>query len=331
MTQPGDEGFEQNFCASCGAKIRAGTSFCISCGARVAPNTETPASAQDAVALDSENEPEGGAGSTRTAQGEPQAARPTGSSADSQYGAEASTTSKFLNRVINWFRNLSSLSRLLLVGLLLLLLLTVLSPIARVVAIIAFVVSAALLVIRAIRREPIKGWGVVALASFVLIFVFGSVSSVLYGSGFASLVGTDDESGDSSEVGTAEKEYLRGTDTIFDETIGRINDQTDLYYACNDYCSQSNYTLLDEYAQDIDGLLARARTFEPPEGYEESHDAFLSGMELASTRASLMAEEKIGGPEIERMIEEGDRVFNQSYEQMPASGRSYYRLHLRYE
>ncbi len=184
MPQPrDDEGFRRNFCTSCGAKIRARTSFCISCGASLALNTETPASTQDAVALDSEYEPEGGAGSTRPAQGEPQAARPIGPSADNLYGAEANTASKFLNRVINWFRNLSSVPKLILVGLLLLLLLTVLSPIARVVAIIAFVVSAALFVIRAIRREPIKGWGIAALASFVLIFVFGGISSLVYGFG----------------------------------------------------------------------------------------------------------------------------------------------------
>ncbi len=184
MSQPeNSEQPQQRFCTSCGAEIRAGTSFCISCGASLAPNPGTTASTHDAVALDSESEPEGGAGSTRPAQGESQAARPMGSSADSQYDVEANTTSKFLNRVINWFRNLSSVPKLIIAGLLLVLLLTVLSPVARVVAIVVFVVSAVVLTVRAIQRKPLRGWVIAVVGSLVLIPVFGGISGAIYGSG----------------------------------------------------------------------------------------------------------------------------------------------------
>lgn len=331
MSQPRDEGFQQNFCASCGAKIRSSTSFCISCGARLAPNSETPASTQDAVALDNGSEPEGGAEGTRAAQGEPQAARPMGSSADNQYGAGENVTSKLLNRSINWFRNLSSLPKLILVGLLLLLLLTVLSPIARVVAIIVFVVSTIVLVVRAIQRGPIKGWGIAVVSSLVLIFVFGSISGVIYGSGFTSFVGAEDESSYSSEIGTAEEEYISGTDAIFDETVNRVNEQIDTYNSCDSYCSQSDRTLLNQNAQSIDDLLARTHTFEPPEGYEESHDAFVSGMGVATSVTSSIAEGTTNVPEIDRMIEKEDNFFRQSVDLMPPSGRSYHDLHLKYQ
>ncbi len=168
-------GQPQRFCTNCGAEIRAGNSFCVSCGRPVnggpaspgpdysAPPPPTPPQQSLADTLRKSF-----SGLTRLFSN---ASSPTG----------RTSISELPNRLINWFRDLPSVPKLILVGVLLLLLLTVLSPVARVVAIIVFVVSAIALVIRAIQRGPIKGWGVAAVSSFVLIFVFGGISSVIYG------------------------------------------------------------------------------------------------------------------------------------------------------
>lgn len=155
--------------------MRSSLKFCTSCGRPLDRNLENPG---PEYAVSPPTQPKALSDSPQeTPQG------PTEQSPNARPASNGDALGGLSNRVIDWFRNLSSVPKLILGGLLLLLLLTVLSPIARVVAIIAFVVSAALLVIRAIQREPIKGWGIAALASFVLIFVFGGISSSVYGYG----------------------------------------------------------------------------------------------------------------------------------------------------
>ncbi len=140
-----------------------------------------------------QDEAQGGA-NPRPKQGEPQAARPMVFSADSQHGSEA-TTNELPNRIINWFKDLPSVPKLMIVGLVLLLL-TVLSPIARVVAFVFFVVSAVLLIQRTIQREPLRGWIIAVIGSVVLIPVFGGISGAIYGSDTGS-----------GEVGESESSY----------------------------------------------------------------------------------------------------------------------------
>ncbi len=303
--------------------MRSSLKFCTSCGRPLDRNLENPG---PEYAVSPPTQPISFSDSPQeTLQGPPE------QSPNARPASNGDVLGGLSNKTIDWFRNLSSVPKLILGGLLLLLLLTVLSPVARVVAIIAFVVSAIVLTVRAIQRGPIKGWGIAAVTSFVLIFVFGGISSLIYGSGFTSLVGANNQSGDSSDIGTVEKEYLRGTDTIGDGTVQLVGEQVNLYRSCDSYCAQSDRALLNQNAQSIDELLARTRKFNPPGGYEESHDALLSAMDIASSITSLTAEETINDSQLNRMIEEENDYFRQSRDLLPASGRSYYDRHLRYE
>ncbi len=80
------------------------------------------------------------------------------------------------------FRNLPSIPKIIIVGLLAVVLLVLLSPVMRVVAITVFGVSILALVVRGVQRKSIREWGIIAVASLVLIPVFGGVSGVFYGS-----------------------------------------------------------------------------------------------------------------------------------------------------
>ncbi len=207
----------RRYCTNCGAELREGTGFCVSCGTPVnrgapaspGPDHSAPPPPTPPRSL-SETLRESFSGLTRLFSN---ASSPTG----------GATLSELANRVINWFRYLPSVPKLILVGVLLLLLLTVLSPIARVVAIIAFVVSAALLVIRAIQRGPIKGWGIAALASFVLIFVFGGISGLIYGFGSSAPdYEVDSEISEVTEGGNPVALFHIGTSNVNDRNVQAI-------------------------------------------------------------------------------------------------------------
>ncbi len=166
-------GQPQRYCGNCGTEIRSGISFCVSCGRPVnggpaspGPDHSVPPSPPQRSLADTLRE---------TFSGLTQLF-PNARSSSGEF-----TLSVLTNRGINWFRDLHSVPKLLIVGVLLLLLLTVLSPVARVVAIIVFVVSAVVLAIRAVQRRPLRGWAVAVVGSVVLIPVFGSVSGAIYG------------------------------------------------------------------------------------------------------------------------------------------------------
>ncbi len=180
-------GQPQRYCRNCGAEVRSGTSFCVSCGTPVDGGPASPG--PDHSSSPPPTPPQRSLADTLTP--------PQRSFADTLRGTFSGLTRLFPNvrsssgratlsgltsRGINWFRDLPSVPKLVLVGLLLLLLLTVLSPVARVVAIIVFVVSAVVLTVRAIQRKPLRGWVVAVVGSLLLIPVFDGVSGAIYGS-----------------------------------------------------------------------------------------------------------------------------------------------------
>ncbi len=168
--------------------MRSSLKFCTSCGRPLDRNLENPG---PEYAVSPPTQPISFSDSPQeTLQGPPE------QSPNARPASNGDVLGGLSNKTIDWFRNLSSVPKLILGGLLLLLLLTVLSPVARVVAIIAFVVSAIVLTVRAIQRGPIKGWGIAAVTSLVLIPVFGGVSGAIY----------DSDSG-SGEVGESESLY----------------------------------------------------------------------------------------------------------------------------
>ena len=167
----------QRYCQNCGAEVRPGTSFCVACGASLV------------------QEPEG-QGPTHS---EPPLPPPSRSLADilretflgwserfseARSGSGRPTLNRLPHRIIDWFRDLPSVPKLILVGLALLLILTVLSPLAFVVAALLFGTSIIGLIIRLTQRGSVKGWGIVAVASIALVFLFGVISDAIYGNDF---------------------------------------------------------------------------------------------------------------------------------------------------
>ena len=59
----------------------------------------------------------------------------------------------------------------------------VLSPFMLYVALIVMIIAIVALIFRALRRRPLRNWGIVALTSLLLVIVFAGLSEALYGGG----------------------------------------------------------------------------------------------------------------------------------------------------
>lgn len=166
----------QRYCTNCGAEIRAGNAFCVSCGASLvrAPIESGPIQSKPSL---TERLKAVADSFHRSFQNFKQ--RVSGVSLDSA----RSTAAEISSRTIHWFKDLPSITKLIVIGIALLVFLVSVSPIARIIAIISFAVSAVVLIVRAIQRKPLQAWSVSAASSFVLIFVFGGISSLVYDSG----------------------------------------------------------------------------------------------------------------------------------------------------
>jgi hypothetical protein len=108
--------------------------------------------------------------------------------------------------VLEWFRQLSTIPKVVVVGLavgLVLLVLLVwleflafLSPVAGIIFGLLFGVSIIALIIRVAQRRSVRNWAIVAVASVVLMVTFGGISDIVYGG---------DESPSSGQGGSGEK------------------------------------------------------------------------------------------------------------------------------
>lgn len=200
------EGAEQSqrYCQNCGAAIRPGTSFCVSCG--------TPL-----------NQGTGEQGPNNTVHPPPTPSRSLADTlretllgwsrrfSEARSGSGGTTLNQLPNKIINWFKDLPSTPKLILVGLVLLLLLVLLSPLAFVVAALLFGASIIALIIRMTRRESVKGWATVAVISIALMFVFGSLTSSIYGNSSSGNNKVPGSQGDNAVPQGDKKQALIGT------------------------------------------------------------------------------------------------------------------------
>ncbi len=175
MSEEERAGQPQGFCPNCGAEVKPRNNFCVSCGERLVQGPASP---------------------NQT---------PSGSSQSGQFGSLANTlqetfrrlTQRFsepssaspkdtflrevLDDLLRWFSNLPTVAKVAIVGLGVLVLLVLLSPLALLVAALIFGVSLIGLIVRMAQRKSVRGWGIVAVVSLVLMFTFAGISSVLYG------------------------------------------------------------------------------------------------------------------------------------------------------
>ncbi len=68
-----------------------------------------------------------------------------------------------------------------------------LSPLVAFVALLVLVVAVVALIFRALRRRPLRNWGLIALASLLLLVVFGGITNALYGGGAPQQVSSPSE------------------------------------------------------------------------------------------------------------------------------------------
>jgi hypothetical protein len=116
------------------------------------------------------------------------------------------------------------------VGLILLVLLIFLSPLAVIVAALLFGLSILALIIRAVQRRSLKGWGIAAVASLVLMLTFGAMSEVLYGTGFMGGTSSSErgEVGDVSQKVTTYDYRILGGVTPIGKGVGMAFVETNL-------------------------------------------------------------------------------------------------------
>jgi hypothetical protein len=107
-----------------------------------------------------------------------------------------------------------------------LLVLTVLSPLALAASVLLLVASVVALIIRVAQGRPVKNWGIVAVASVVLMFTFGGISVALYGGGESDTAGGGGGGGgyDSANPGGSEVGDEVGDD-VGDEVGVEVGDE----------------------------------------------------------------------------------------------------------
>jgi hypothetical protein len=205
MSEKGGLEQPQRFCTNCGAQIRSGNAFCVSCGTPVTAESGEPGPSPSSSDL---------RGRLRSFLDDLR--RSLRQSADGLRntfpGPNTDVIRRLPRRAVEWFRDLSSIPKLVLVGLVSLALLVLLSPLAVLVSALVLGVSIIALIVRVAQRGSVKGWAITAVVSLAFAFAFVGISDVLYGGSFVaggdpgrSRANDGPVYGASSEEGSAEQ------------------------------------------------------------------------------------------------------------------------------
>jgi hypothetical protein len=219
MSETPDSDQTGRSCPNCGVENRPGNVFCTSCGANLVPENEVPERThteatpegvtgeggrdeEDDSPHESDDErgsnfPSGPVRKVGIADNAERflewfkreivegGARP-GDSGYNQLGSTRaggvpeSVLQGITGRAVRWFRDLPFVTKAaVVVGALILLVL--LRPLALLVAVVVFAVSFTGLIVRVGQRRSVKGWGIAAVASLVLILGFASGAIAVYG------------------------------------------------------------------------------------------------------------------------------------------------------
>ena len=193
-----EETGQQRYCGSCGAEVRSGMTFCVSCGTPLAAASREPGLTNPGPTPSDEPSP-----FDNLLTWSRQAA---GSLRGTFSGIGTDGIRGLPRRTLGWFRGLSGLPKLVLVGLVVLVFLVVLSPVVAVAATILLLVSIVFLIIRVRQNGTVKNWGVVAIGSVVLMFTFGGISGALYGIGFGGSSGSGSGGSSGSPGGSGQSD-----------------------------------------------------------------------------------------------------------------------------
>lgn len=302
------------FCTNCGSQVRPGSSFCTNCGASFSSEAGESGSSQQGPPL---TELLGSlAGSFRT-----------------KLRGAGGSLGGLPRKGLEWFRDLPAIPKMVIAGVVLLVLFTLLSPLVLIAAAILLAVSITALIIRFSRRDSVgdsvRGWGAVAVASLVMVLVFGGISNVIYGGPSETVVyepGSSEPSGQesggsSADMGESAEDIASGLESQYAAEADRIiasatelgDRQIELYNFCLEFCGGESYAERVQNMQEMDQLLEEAEALDPPVGYEEGHSAFVSGVETVNEIAFRIATSQIGGAEIDSLSQDAVDYFDQSY------------------
>ncbi len=250
----------QRYCGNCGTEIRAGTSFCVSCGASLASGSTGSKSANSEPSRSEQTASPTHGASWASVQGFVQRVR------ESFAGSYRSDFQQASNRTIRWFESLPVALKIAVVGISALVLLVLLSPLALLAAALLLGVSIIALLIRVAQRGEIKGWGLTAVASLVLVFLFGGISDAVYG------IGLPGGSDSGSEVASESLSDSAPNDAGYDPSNNPAFSGVDMSYIAWEFdvtCEQldGNDELADKVALEL------ADTINSPLGTQAAIDS----------------------------------------------------------
>ncbi len=255
----------QRYCGNCGTEIRSGIRFCVSCGKPV--NREPASSSPDNPV--------------------PPPSTPSRSFVDTLRETFRGLTERFSNassssaggtlrgssdRAINWFKDLSSVPKLVLVGLLLLIVIILISPVAYFVGLTLILVGIVAVVINLIRRKPFKKWVVIGTgvaAAFTLII--GIVSNLTYNTNYVWGIGY--------ELNVEEQDYLYEVDMYQDYMLKAIDEQATLVESYPNISEQESIRAMG-YVGQASSWRGSAEDVSVPSGCEEHHEVWTQAMEM---------------------------------------------------
>lgn len=335
---------QQRFCTNCGHQVRSNTTFCVNCGASSLPN-QGPTEPSSISSGPSPSERFGSMADSLRAGFQKMKARFSTASSNPSGNTWRGTPSRFLS----WFRDIPIGAKFALagfLGILGLIILALLSPVMRVVAIIVFGVSILAMVVRGVQRKSIREWGVIAVASLVFILIFGGVSGIFYGSEDTNVAGSQYDTEETSnpepvpepetviadtQLSEAETDYISWRFEIQTVNGQLYQNQAQLHDLCTEdtsMCSSDISNAMSQNISDATNLRSEAVALTPPNGYEESHEELLSGLDqyrsLLFSFATLTFDESSG----EYALEEAKSTFTDSLNSMPPEGEELARAYV---
>ncbi len=254
----------QRYCGNCGAEIRSGTSFCVSCGAEL---VQEPARTNPAHSVPPP--PSSATSFADTLRERIQGLTERISNARST--SAGGTLRGSSDRAINWFKNLSSVPKLVLVGLFVLLVIILISPVAYFVGLTLILVGIVAVVINLIRRKPFKKWVVIGTgvaAAFTLII--GIVSNLTYNTNYVWGIGY--------ELTAREKGYLHAVDRQQEIMLRSINGQATVMESYPDITEQEIQGFIEGPVMDAVFAEDNTKYIPVPSGCEEHYKVWTQAM-----------------------------------------------------
>ncbi len=271
------EGSGQRYCGNCGAEIRSGISFCVSCGRPLNGGAASPGPDNSLPPIPSRSLAD-------TLKETFQGLTERFSNARSASGG--ASLGGLPNKALNWFKDLSSVPKLVIVGLVLLLVAVLLSPVLFFVGLVLILIGIVAVVINLIRRKSFKKWGIGTGAAVAFTFIIGITSNVVYN--------TNSLWGIGYELSSEEQEYLYEVDMYQDYMLKAIDGQATVVESYPNITEQESVRAMG-YVGQASLWSGAAKDISVPSGCEEHHEVWTQAMETLSYSAASGSDFMVSG------------------------------------